>query len=341
MAPIERLLEGIDVVDPLADKRAFAKHVLVDIRDGARVRVDARLPPVQPCIARAVRPRQTDRHARLQDAVALDDTPLRRVVARAIQRVRHGADELPRRIARQLRIGVQGDDVLHAGQDRGVTDDERKTLPRIIACIAAQQRIQVSQFAALAFITHPDAFLRVPSPRAVEQVEMIAPARFIAVFPVQLVYARARQLHQRCVLGERLQVRVAQIGHQAEVQAVIPIRQKADFQRLDQILDARCTGKHGRNHHQRARLRWDSCREVHSGQRMRRDHQGCQPVHQRHGQLTCAQQQQRADRPQYPTRYADGKRLRQQACGDAQRDQRDGAQIQEQWHAARRSTHGR
>jgi hypothetical protein len=34
-APAKRLLEGIDVVDSLADERAFAEHVLVDIR-GAR-----------------------------------------------------------------------------------------------------------------------------------------------------------------------------------------------------------------------------------------------------------------------------------------------------------------
>ena len=38
----ERPLEGVDVVDPLADKGAFMEEVLVDIRDGARVRVDAR-----------------------------------------------------------------------------------------------------------------------------------------------------------------------------------------------------------------------------------------------------------------------------------------------------------
>jgi hypothetical protein len=55
-APAKRLLEGIDVVDSLADERAFAEHVLVDIRDRARIGVDARLAAIQARIARAVRP---------------------------------------------------------------------------------------------------------------------------------------------------------------------------------------------------------------------------------------------------------------------------------------------
>ena len=37
------LLEGIDVVDPLADERAFAEQILIDVRDDARVRIDARI----------------------------------------------------------------------------------------------------------------------------------------------------------------------------------------------------------------------------------------------------------------------------------------------------------
>ncbi len=343
-APTEGLLERIDVVDPLADERAFAEHVLVDVRDGTRVRVDAGLPAVQSRIARAVRTRQADRHARLQDAVALDDAPLRCVVAGMIQRVCHGADELPRRIARKLRIRVQGDDVLHVGQDSSVADDERKAAvgnsASSIALAAAQQRVQVRQLAALALVTHPDPFLRVPPPRAMEEEEIVAPgfALSIAIFLVQLFDPRLRQPYQRPVLRERFLVRVAKIGQQAEVQAFIPIRQEPDFQRLDQILDALSTGEHGRNHHQRARLRRDPFGEVHFRQRMRRHQQGCQPVHQRHGQLTGDQQREHADRQQYRIGHRSGnpcgKRLRQEASGDDHRDQHDGAEIQEQGEPA-------
>ncbi len=38
----EDTLERIDIVDALADKRAFAEEILVDIRDGECVRIDAR-----------------------------------------------------------------------------------------------------------------------------------------------------------------------------------------------------------------------------------------------------------------------------------------------------------
>ncbi len=99
-APTQGLLEGIDVVDALADERTLAEHVLIDIGNDTRVRVDARLPAIKTRIARAVRPRQADRHRRLQDAVAFNDPLQGRVVAGTIQRVRHGTDKLPRRIAR-------------------------------------------------------------------------------------------------------------------------------------------------------------------------------------------------------------------------------------------------
>ena len=127
-APVERALERIDVVDTLADERAFTEHVLVNIGNGACIRVDAGLASAQSRIARPVRPGQAHRHARLKDPIPLTDALLVCVVARTIQRVRHGRYELPRRIARQLRIRVKGDHVLHVRQDRSLTDDERKAV---------------------------------------------------------------------------------------------------------------------------------------------------------------------------------------------------------------------
>jgi hypothetical protein len=51
------------------------------------------------------------------------------VVARAIQRVRHGAHNCRAESRGQLRIGVQGDDVLHVRQTGRVADDEREAIP--------------------------------------------------------------------------------------------------------------------------------------------------------------------------------------------------------------------
>ena len=74
----ERRLEGIDVVDALAGIGAFAEEVLVDVRDGGRVRIDTAGAGEDPLIERtfaADRQRRSD--ARLQNGVAVDDPSAR------------------------------------------------------------------------------------------------------------------------------------------------------------------------------------------------------------------------------------------------------------------------
>ena len=43
-AAAERRFERVDVVDALADVAAFVKQILIDVRDGGRVRIDADVP---------------------------------------------------------------------------------------------------------------------------------------------------------------------------------------------------------------------------------------------------------------------------------------------------------
>ena len=107
--------------------------------------------------------RQAGADARLQDAVAGTDATQHGVIDRAIKRMRHGADELLCGFARQLRVGIQRDDIFHAGQNAGVADQQRKR----IGLAGAQQGIQVRQLAALALVAHPDAVMRIPPARAV------------------------------------------------------------------------------------------------------------------------------------------------------------------------------
>ncbi len=125
---VQRLLEGIDLVDALADERAFTEQILIDVGDAAGIRVEAGLAAMQLCVTRSVRAGQACCHTRLQDAVTFNHPSLRNVVARAIQRMRHCPDELPRRVARQLRIGVQRDHVFDVAQDVGIPDDARKAV---------------------------------------------------------------------------------------------------------------------------------------------------------------------------------------------------------------------
>ena len=90
------------------------EQILVNIGDGVRIRIDARITPPESRIPRPVRAGQAHGHAGLQDAVPLTDTLLVLVKPRPVQGVRHGSHQLPGRVAGQLRIGVQGDHVLHA-----------------------------------------------------------------------------------------------------------------------------------------------------------------------------------------------------------------------------------
>ena len=112
-APTQRPLERINVIDPLTDEGTFVKEILVNVGNGACVRVDAWLTPEQVCVPRPVRARQAHGDAWLKDSVPIRDTLFVLVVPRTIERVRHGSHELPCGIARQLRIRVKGDHILH------------------------------------------------------------------------------------------------------------------------------------------------------------------------------------------------------------------------------------
>src|SRR4051812_11223107 len=112
----ERLFERIDVVDALTDKGPFSEQVLIHIRNGAGVRVDARFTSVESRVPRSVGAGQADGHARLQDAIAFHDSLRAGIVPWTIQGVSHRRHELPRGITRQLRIRVERDDVLDGGQ---------------------------------------------------------------------------------------------------------------------------------------------------------------------------------------------------------------------------------
>ena len=320
---IQCLLECIHLIDTLADERTFAEHVLVDVGDDAGIGVDAGVHAMQSRIARAVGAFQAHADARLKNAVARADPLPLCVVARAIQRMRHGAHKLPCDITRKLRIRVQGDDVLYIRETSRITGNERET----VAGIAAQQCIQVRKLATLALVAHPDPLLRIPAARAMKKEKNVIIRS--TIFCVQRLDFRLGQPQQRLVLGERFFLRVQKISQQPEIQIVVPISQKAHFQCLDQVVDILRTGEHRRNHDQRARLRRNAGGKIHARQRMRAHQQGHQPIHQGQRQLTGRQQCKQAYRCPHFIRHALG--LRQQARAEQQREQRDRAEIQTQW----------
>ena len=88
--PSSAALERVDVVDAFADERALAEQVLVDVGDGARVRIDARVAAEQrDDTASGCALGQAHAHARLQDAVAVDHARRMLIKRGAVERMGH------------------------------------------------------------------------------------------------------------------------------------------------------------------------------------------------------------------------------------------------------------
>ena len=208
---LERSLEGVDVVDPLAGVRALGEEILVDVRDRGGIGIDAggtgKHAPKERALALGGQGR---RDPRLEDAVALDDATFARLEPGPVQRVRQGADEPRRGAARKLGIGVQRDHEANRRRDVGRLDDERGVGR------AAQEAIELVQLAALALPAHPARLALAPEASAVEQMEARFASAGWAVPPVQLVDARARGREQGLVVGRVLRGGIRPVRQQRE-----------------------------------------------------------------------------------------------------------------------------
>ena len=291
-AAIQRALERVDRVNALADERALAEHVLIDVRNHLRVRVDAGIAAVQLRVARARGAGQADPHARLQDRVAADHAAAHRVVHGAVERMVDAADEGLRGVARQLGVGVQGDHVLHRAERVDVADDAQEAA----VAVAAQQRVEVGQLAALALVAHPALFAGVPAARTVKQEKAIRLDAGVAL--VEPLDAPLREPQQDLVARQGFAVGVGEVGEQGEMQVLVAVAEEAHLQRLDQLLHVADAGQDARHRHQGARAGRDAVDVVHARQRLRRDRQRGHPVEQAGTELAGQQQRHHADRQQ-------------------------------------------
>jgi hypothetical protein len=199
--------------------------------------------------------RQRERHARLQDRVALDHAAELRIEARAIERMRHLADEAARRFAQQPRIGIEGQHVAHAlrnprrasaaGGERGVGG-------------AAQQPVELLQLAAFAFPPHPALLALAPDAFAMQEQEALAAGRR-PVAAIQPRDAEHRDVEQRLVVAEIFSVRVDPVRQQREMQLVVGRGQIVDLEAMEIFLHRGAGAEQHRHRHQRAQLFRDAC----------------------------------------------------------------------------------
>src|ERR1043166_10348238 len=92
----------------------------------------------------------------------------------------YGADQAVRRVSGELRVGVEGDHVLHSSQYGKISHFDGE-----IIVLSAQEIIEVEQLPALPLPTHPCTLTRVVNTMAMEE-EKGAPA-FLAVPLVQIL----------------------------------------------------------------------------------------------------------------------------------------------------------
>ena len=223
-AAVQRLPEGVHIVNALAHERALAEKVLVNVGDFPGVGVQPGLPAHKARIEAAVSGEQAHRHARLQDRVSLDDASRAGIETRAVERVRQRADHLRRCAARQVGVRVEGDHIAYGAGRRHLASNETKG----VAGLAAQQRVEMLQFAALALVAHPAALAGVPDAGAVEQVEN-GGAVGTRMARVETRDCLARLPQQRIFAGKRLRFRVREIGQQGKIELRVAIAQIANL----------------------------------------------------------------------------------------------------------------
>ena len=176
-------VEGVHIVDAFAHVDALTEEILVDVGDGQRVKIDARVAGKDAAEGRTRRRHRADLGARLQDSVAGGERAAGRVELGTVERMRQRPDQPLRAARRQFGVGVQGNHVADVAQRGGLPHHFDKGRRHV----ATQQAVELVELAPLALPAHPDAFGRVPEPAPVEEVKGLAACR--AVTAIQRLHA--------------------------------------------------------------------------------------------------------------------------------------------------------
>ena len=200
--PLERRLEGIDVVDPFSRVGPLFEQVLIHIGDRSRVGVHAAAARDDPLVGRAARAGgQGRRDPGLHDRVTFDDASLPRVETRPVQRVRHRPDQAVGGALGKPGIGIQGDDVADALGHRGRPSADRNE--RGVGG-AAKQPVQLVELPAFPLPADPLAFPLVPETPTVQQKEPFPASGRTLVPCIETVDAVGQRGNELLVAGHAL-----------------------------------------------------------------------------------------------------------------------------------------
>ena len=321
-SPLERALERVDVVDALAGVRAFAEEVLIHVRDGGGVGIDAgRAGEHAPKERALALGRQGRRDPWLENPVALDDAALARLEARPVQRVGERADQSRRGAAGQLGVGVERDHEADRRRHLEVLDHERRVGR------AAEQAIELVQLAALALPAHPATLALAPETPAVEQIEAGLTVAGGAVAPVELGDAGARRGQQGLVVGGVLLRAVRPVGQQREAERAVVVGEVVNTQVRDLLGDLRPAGQERRHDHEGLQLGRHAVGQLEPRQRARREHLDDRSVDERGGRIGSREGRERREGDEEERAHPERMREQDGQTKEKCRDDPDRAEI--------------
>ena len=316
--PVQRRLEGVHVVDPLPHEGAPAEEVLVDVRGGRGVGVDAGGAGVEAVVERALAGRgQQGRHPGLEDPVAVGHPPQLLVVAGAVQGVRQGAHQPPGRAGRQAGVGVQGEHEADVGRHVGEAVVAEQVGRRLVA---PEQAVQLLELPPLPLPAHPPLLGLAPHPPAVEEQEAAPAVRGRTVALVQLRHGLGRGLQQGLVPRPRLLGGVPPVAQEGEGEVSAGVRQVALLEPLHLLPDPLLALQERGDGHQRPVLRRHALLQLQLREPPRGHDLGHVLVEHRDGEVGGRHQGEYADDHQRPGRRPDAGRVGQRE------DQQDAAE---------------
>jgi hypothetical protein len=263
-------------VDALADVDAVAEEVLVDVRDAARVKVEAGVARENPRQRRGARAARLHLDARLEHGVSGRDASAPLVELGMVQWVRQRRRQPSSGVARDLGVGVERDHEAHVRERDGIADVHGKAG----AAVAGEQAIELRELAALALPPHPAAFRRVPAPAAVKEME--GAAATLPVLEVERGDAGARAREEIAVLGHGLGGCVGEVRQEGEHDVRVRAREPVDLDAGEECRDLACIREQHRHRDDGAAVGGHSAAEIHARQHARREdarHDGIDDAH--------------------------------------------------------------
>ena len=141
--------------------------------------------------------------------------------------------------------------------------------------------------------------------------------------------ARAR-CSSTSISRQSLLRRVAEIRQQGEVKVRIPIREMMNLQGLDQAINAFQAREHRGHDHHRAAIGSDAGGKIQAREQAGFHQQRGQPVHQRHGQLAGAKEENQGEQNEFPSLHFERLGLLHEPERGEQGEHPDAARIERQ-----------